>query len=215
MELSTGQGEPFEVHPYGEENAPRGVLLIHDFWGVRPYNHDWARRFAERGYRALVIDLYQGDQPPDAEAAAARMREVDQRQAERKLCTALRALRGEGRRLGVLGWSFGGLKAQEASLLAADTVDATVFLYSRVVTDAERLACLRGPVLGLFSETERSWPEKQREWELAMYQAGKGRESRTYPAGHGFCNPDSPRFEAQAADAAWSAAVAFLDRVLA
>lgn len=214
MQLISRFGETFDCYSAGEESAERAVLLIHDWWGVRPYNRDWADRLAAHGFRALVIDLYAGESPADAQEAGEMMRNIDQEAADAKLLAALTYLSQSHRRIGVLGWSFGGLQAQYATLLDPSAVAATVFYYCRVISDAESVAALQGPVLGIFSETERTWPEKQEKWIAAMEGAGKTFEYQSFNADHGFANPESPRFDKQAAESSWGLTVDFLQRRL-
>lgn len=214
MQLNSRNGERFECYSAGDHNADHAILIIHDWWGVKPYNREWADRFAGLGYRALVIDLYNGEQPPDAQQAGELMRKLDQQVADTKLLTALEFLHREHQKIAVLGWSFGGLQAQYAALLAPQLCAATIFSYCRVISDADAIARLEGPVLGLFSETERTWPEKQDKWIAAMDAAGKIYEHHSFNADHGFMNPESPRFDKMATEASWQLIVDFLHRQL-
>lgn len=214
MPLKTIAGEEFTISEHGPADSDRGILIIHDWWGVKPYNREWAERFAAMGYRALVIDLYDGDNPNDAQMAGEKMRSIDQDVANRKLQAALDYLKARQQRIAVLGWSFGGLQAQWASFLDPHSVAATIFYYCRILSEPALIASLQGPVLGLFSETERTWPEKQEQWQAAMAAAGKVYESHSYAADHGFVNPESPRFDAEATEQSWQAVVDFLKRRL-
>jgi len=214
MFLETAAGEKFGVHQRGQADAERAILIIHDWWGVKPYNIDWAERFAGMGYRTLVVDLYDGYHPKDAHEAGEVMRNIDQDKVQRKLQSALVHLKAKQHRIAVLGWSFGGLQAQYASFLKPDAVTATIFFYCRILTEPEMIASLQGPVLGIFSETERTWPEKQEKWQAAMAAAGKSYESHSFAADHGFVNPESPRFDTAATERSWQLVVDFLKRKL-
>jgi carboxymethylenebutenolidase len=214
LQRTTELGEHFQLFVTGPRFAARGILIIHDFWGVKPYNLAWAERFGELGYRAAVVDLYDGEHPQDREQAAAMVRAIDQQSANRKLREALAYLKAPERKLATLGWSFGGLQSQQATLQDPTAVSATVFFYSRVIADPEVLVALCGPVLGIYSETERSWPDKQREFESAMGVAGRHTESASFTADHGFADPDSPRYDADTTRAAWEATREFLARHL-
>ena len=214
MSLKTLAGEEFNIYERGPADAESGVLIIHDWWGVKPYNIHWAERFADLGYRAVVLDLYDDYTPKDAQEAGEMMRNIDQDTADRKLKAALDLLKAKQRHIAVLGWSFGGQQAQLATFLDPEAIDATIFYYSRVLIEPELLATLQGPVLAIFSETERTWPEKQEKWQAAMAAAGKAYVSHSYAADHGFVNPESPRFDAEAAERSWEAVVDFLKRQL-
>jgi carboxymethylenebutenolidase len=214
IQQTTELGEHFQLLVTGPRFAARGILIIHDFWGVKPYNLAWAKRFAELGYRAAVVDLYDGRHPQDHEQATVMMRAMDQQCANRKLRQALGYLKAPERRLATLGWAFGGLQSQQATLQDPTAVSATVFFYSRVITDPKVLGALCGPVLGIYSETEGSWPAKQRDFESAMDAAGRDTESASFTADHGFVDPESPHYDADTTRAAWEATRKFLARHL-
>lgn len=208
--LTTGQGEDCKGYLAGEDTAKAAVLILHEWWGVKPHNRAWADRLAASGYLAMVLDLYDGRVTDDAELAASWMREIDQSAADRKLIAAIDFLSEGDRRLAVYGCSFGGKEAMQASLLCPDKVDATALAYCRMQTDAARLATLRGPVLAIYARQERNWPQKQEDFEAAMQAAGKETLSVGYDAAHGFTNPDSPRYDRKADVAAWNELTTFL-----
>lgn len=214
MLLKTHDGSEFEAYVAGPEDAERAVLMIHDWWGVLDYNRTWADRFADLGYRAMVIDLYDGEQARNAEEAGDMMRSVDQDEADAKLLSALEYLKAGGRPVGALGWSFGGRQAMQAALLDPEAVRATVLLYCRMVTEVDELRRLGGPVLAIYAETERTWPEKMEKFTQAMAEAGQAVESLSFPGAHGFANPGSERYHEAYAESAFAAARDFLDRAL-
>jgi carboxymethylenebutenolidase len=212
MKLTTPAGEEFEVYITGPENAKRGILIIHDWWGLLPYNRDCADHFAKLGYRALVIDLYDGYHPPDTKTAGEYMRAIDQDVANRKMTTALQELGAPKRKLAVLGWSFGGLQAQHVSLLHPDWIQAIVLYYCRIVYDKNNATALKAPVFAVFAETERTWPDKQAELEHVMAELDKPLECHSYDSDHGFVNPDSLRYDAESTEDARRVTLAFLKR---
>ncbi len=88
------------------------VILVHEWWGLNDQIKSVARSFADQGYIALAIDLYDGkvaDNPDDARAF------MGQVQAERATATVgawmdwLRARGDTTAKLGTVGWCFGGL----------------------------------------------------------------------------------------------------------
>jgi carboxymethylenebutenolidase len=215
MKLITTNGEPFDLAQCGAESSDRAVLILHDWWGVTDYPLQWGRRLAALGYRAAVVDLYDGERPADAETAAAKMRAVDPQIAARKVRAALDHLHHPGARVATLGWSFGGIQALQAAIANPDRVTAAVCFYCRVVTDVDALSRLAGPVLAIYAESERNWPEKQHQFATAMAAAGKTIESYSFAAAHGFVNPDSERFDPAATEQAWQLTRDFLSRHLA
>lgn len=215
MLLKTADGIEFEIFLHGPDDAAAGVLLVHDWWGVLDYNHDWADRLVAMGYQVLLIDLYDGERARNAEEAGEMMRGLDQVVADSKLITAIDFLKRDQRPLATLGWSFGGRQAMQAALLDPETVVATVLFYCRMVTDVDQLSQLGGPVLAFYAESERTWPDKMERFSQAMSAAGQQVVTVTYSADHGFVNPRSERYNAAASAAAWEQTENFLRQQLA
>ncbi len=214
MELATPAGEVFHNYVIGPEQATKAILIIHDWWGVLEYNRQWANEFAKQGYRVFVIDLYDGYHPPDTKAAGEYMRSLDQEMLKRKIQTALHALHAPNRKIAILGWSFGGLQAQQSSLQYPDLIHAIVIYYCRNLLNKNNAKQIKCPVLAIFAEAEKTWPDKQAELEYAMLEAAKILEFYSYDAGHGFINPDSPRYDGEATEEAWKVTLAFLEKYL-
>jgi carboxymethylenebutenolidase len=210
IQLKTASGQPFAAYVAGPLEAEAAVMILHEWWGIMPHNHAWAEALAALGYRALVVDLYDGRVTDDPEQASSWMQAVDQTVADEKLLSGLHYLAESGRRIATYGCSFGGKQAMQASLLAPEKVAATILAYCRMETDVEKLKNLRGPVLAIYAQQERNWPQKQEDFERAMSLAGKHTESVGYAAAHGFSNPSSPRYDAEADQAAWETIVDFL-----
>lgn len=214
IQLTTATGHPFDVYTAGQEDAGSAVMILHEWWGVMPHNRDWAERLAELGFRAIVVDLYDGRVTDDPEQASNWMREIDQAAADEKLKAALAFLEAPGRRIATYGCSFGGKESMQATLLAPEKVAATILAYCRMESDVEKLKTLHGPVLAIYAQQERNWPRKQEDFEVAMAFAGKDTEGVGYDAAHGFTNPSSPRYDAEADKAAWETIVRFLESTL-
>lgn len=212
--LATQGGRPFQAYVTGDEQAERGVLLFHEWWGLRDHNRNWADDLARQGYRCVALDLYDGRVTDNAEEASHWMAGLAQDATDDKIQMALRLLRRNGRSLGAVGYSMGGKQALRAALLEPESVQATVVGYCRMENDVEQLSRLHGPVLAIYAEQERSWPDKQKAFEEAMHKAGKHTESLSYDAAHGFINPGSERYNSQAAQHSWKAMLAFFDRYL-
>ncbi|MDJ0805790.1 MAG: dienelactone hydrolase family protein [Gammaproteobacteria bacterium] len=210
IQLETADGQPFDVYTAGPQDATGAVMILHEWWGVMPHNRDWADRLADLGYRAIVVDLYDGRVTDEMEVASGWMREIDQTLADEKLKAALDYLETPGRTIVTYGCSFGGKESMQATLLAPDKVAATILAYCRMETDVEKLKTLQGPVLAIYAQQERNWPQKQEDFEVAMAFAGKDTQGVGYDAAHGFTNPTSPRYDAEADKAAWETIVRFL-----
>jgi len=212
MQLTTPEGDKFDAYQVGDDQAKRGILILHDWWGLLDYNKDCADYFQDLDSQALVIDLYDGHHPENTKEAGEFMRDLDQAVVKAKLQTALTHLQREGRKIAVLGWSFGGLQAQHAAIEYPDLVDVVVLYYCRIILNKQNIDALQAPMLAIFSETERTWPDKQAALESLMAGADKILECHSYDADHGFANPAGIRYDDQATDAARHAVLDFLSR---
>lgn len=212
LTLHTKEGNEAEAHLLGPDDAQHGILILHDWWGVLPYNLEWAERLAALGYKVLVLDLYDGEKAVNAEEAGELMRNLDQDMADSKILAALDELKQGGRKVTTLGWSLGGRQAMLAALLDPETVSSTILFYCRMVTDADTLQDLGGPVLAIYASQERTWPEKMEKFSAAMEASGKSVENHTFDAEHGFINPGSNRYNEKFHQQAWELVMGFLQR---
>ncbi len=211
---NTACGEPFQAYVAGDENAERGVLLFHEWGGLRDHNRDWADWLACKGYRCVALDLYNGRVTDNAEEASHWMQALDQARADRMIQESLTLMQGNIRSIGTLGFSMGGKQALRAALIAPQQVRAVVAGYCRLESNAHSLRVLQAPVLAIYAEKERAWPEKQRVFEAAMQAAGKQSKALRVKAAHGFTNPGSERYDQEAMDTTWKAMLEFFDHQL-
>ncbi|HED16257.1 MAG TPA: dienelactone hydrolase family protein [Gammaproteobacteria bacterium] len=213
--LKTVDQKSFNVYVTGPEDARKGILLIHEWWGLNDHIRSWADRFAAMGYRAVAIDLYGGRITRDKVEAGRLMKTVDQTQANRKLKAAIDWLRAPGRRLVTLGWCFGGGQSLRATLQAPGEIAGTIIYYGQPVLDVDRLRTIQGPVLGLYAKQD-GWitPDVVKSFQQAMRAAGKTLEVHSYDARHAFANPSGGRYNSDAARQAWKEVLAFLARVM-
>lgn len=202
MQLTTGDGTRFDCSLTRANSSARGAFLVlHDWWGVMPYNQQWAGWLADQGLDALVVDLYDRHHPPDAAAAGAFMRDLDQTQTDAKLHSAIEYLAPRYSRIGLLGWSFGGLQAQQALLAHPTRIQAAVFFYCRLLTDDQRWSNCKAALFSVYAETERTWPQKQHDLEALVNRLGLDYTGISFNAAHGFANPDSEKYERDAVTA--------------
>ncbi len=202
----------------GGEKAP-GVIVIHEWWGLNENIEAMARQLAGEGYQALAVDLYEGKAGATAEearalAGAAREREG---RSEENLRQAYAFLTQQGaRKVGTLGWCFGGGWSLRTAELLPDKVAATVIYYGRIETDPAKLQPLQMPILGHFGSLDGGIPlAAVRQFEAALKGLGKPAEIHVYEgADHAFANPSGTRYKADAAELAWTRTLAFLAKNL-
>ena len=210
----------FLARPAAAAGPLPGLIVIHEWWGLNDNIRAMARRLAGQGYAALAVDLYGGQVATDPDAAYALMTAANERPAaaEDNLRQAYAYLTGTlgAPAVGSIGWCFGGGWSLSTALLLPDQLDAAVIYYGHLVTDPERLATLRMPVLGLFGEQDQGIPlDSVRAFEAALTTLGKDATIVVYPgANHAFANPSGRNYQPEAAEKAWLETVAFLERTL-
>jgi carboxymethylenebutenolidase len=216
-------GEPvtgYLARPAGETTAAPGIIVIHEWWGLNDNIRAMTRELASHGYAALAVDLYRIEPASDPDKARELMSAAMKREAELEanLRLAYDYLAGElgAPRVGVIGWCFGGGWSLRTALMLPDEIDATVIYYGRLVTDRDRLASLKMPILGLFGGADQGIPvESVREFESVLADLDKDAEIHVYDGvGHAFANPSGTRYSPEAAEDAWARTLAFFDEHL-
>lgn len=187
------------------------IILIHEWWGLNDQIKAVAADFASQGYLAVAVDLMDGSVATTPEEARDLTRSVVPEDATDTLvgwAEWLGVHDASNRRLGTIGWCFGGGWSLNASI--ANPVDATVIYYGRVTRSAEDLARLKGPVLGHFARRDRFIDEEMvAAWEREMDKAGKTYTTHWYDADHAFANPTGARYDEEDAALAWRRTLAF------
>ncbi len=204
--------------PQGEGPFP-GIVLIHEWWGLNENIKDLADDFAEQGYVALAVDLYDGelaDTPDRAGELAGSVRE-NVEPAFANLAAATEYLAAvptvDGDRLASVGWCFGG---QWAYNMAANNmnVDASVMYYGRFSLEDD-LSMMRADILGHFGEDDRSIAvDDVNQFEAKLSTLNGDHSVFIYPnAGHAFANEDrEDAYNEEAAQLAWQRTMDFLAR---
>jgi carboxymethylenebutenolidase len=191
-----------------EGDPVAGLIVIHEWWGLNDNIRAMTRRLAGEGYVALAVDLYGGRSATDPAGARALMEaaNADEPAAIRNLTGAAQALTQRGlRKLGVIGWCFGGGWALKTGLDPSIPIDAVVMYYGHPVLDRARLSNLRAPLLGLFGADDTGIPIADvRTMEATLRELGKNVTIQVYDgAGHAFANPSGGRYVAAAAEDSW------------
>ena len=200
------------------ETPAAAVLLIHEWWGLNDQIKSVAAEFAEEGYVALALDLYDGRVATagDRDAARAYMQAVDPALATGTVTAWvdwLKRHQKSTRKVGTVGWCFGGGWSLATSL--AVPVEATVIYYGRVNRTAAEHARLEGPVLGHFGTLDQFINRKMvGGFETEMKAAGKTFTTYWYEADHGFANPSGGGYDEADAKLAWERTLAFFAKHL-
>jgi carboxymethylenebutenolidase len=208
--------EGFLAKPASATEGAPGLIVIQEWWGLNDNIRAVTRRLAGEGYIALAVDLYGGQVADDPARARELMMAAMENKAglEENLRHAAGYLRENlgASKLGTIGWCFGGGWSLQTALLLPGQIDASVIYYGRVESDRQRLATLQTPILGIFGSEDQGIPvDGVREFESALEELSKDAEIRIYEgADHAFANPSGTRYNAEAAEDAWSRTLEFL-----
>lgn len=192
------------------------VVLVHEWWGLNDQIKATAVEFANLGYLALAVDLFNGRVVTSADEARDLVQRVDTTEALATMASWINWAhnhQNSTHMVGVVGWCFGGGWSLNGSIVAP--VDATVIYYGKCDLPAEQLARLKGPVMGHFG-TKDTYIDKAMvgRFEAAMKQAGRPYQVFWYDAGHAFANPTGDNFNKPDAQLAWQRTTEFFGKEL-
>ena len=210
----------YYVEPAAGSQAP-GVVIIQEWWGVNDQIKGVARRFAERGYRALVPDLYRGQVGLDAKEAQHLMEGLNFGDAAgQDIRGAVQYLKQSSGKVGVTGFCMGGA----LTLLAVANVpeiDAAVAWYGFPPLDYLDASKIKAPLMGHFANQDAFFKIEQVDaLEDKLRQAGVAYTFHRYDAQHAFANeapvdPNIPtKYNPAAAETAWKRTLEFFDEHL-
>ncbi len=194
------------------QNGGPGVLVLHAWWGLKPFFKQVCDQLAEQGFTALAPDLYQGRIAKTIDEAKALMEKRDSElmaetvKAAKDHLVSLRA----GKPVGVLGFSMG---ASWSIVVASDEPDvsAAVLFYGSEGADFYQMSA---KILGHYGELDEWEPlDGVRQMETDMKAAGLDVTIHIYPkVGHWFAEQDRPEYDSTAAQLAWQRTYEFLKK---
>lgn len=194
-------------------NGP-GILVLHAWWGLKPFFKEVCDQLAAQGFTAFAPDLYQGRIANTIDEAKILLEQRDSELMSNIVKAAknhLASLR-EGKPIGVLGFSMGASWSLEVAENEPN-VSAAVLFYGAGEADFSKV---KAKILGHYAETDEWEPlDFVRAMEADMKAAGLDVEIHTYPkAGHWFVETDRPEYDSVSAKLAWSRTYEFLRKNL-
>lgn len=210
-------------------SGPRpGVLVAHDFIGLRDHTKDIAARLAALGYVAFACD-YHGDGtvlPQDQIGARFGELSSDVDQTRRLAHAGLDVLLGQELvdtdRVAAIGYCFGGTFALELARSGADLRAAVGFHSGLATPRPEDASSIRAQVLVCIGADDPIVPPDQRAaFEAEMRAGGVDWQMHLYGGVlHAFTNTDmtdpanpAMRYDARADERSWAAMLDLFDRV--
>ena len=178
---------------YAQAASAKGaVLVVHENRGLVDSTRAVAGRFAGDGYSALAIDLVSGVNPggttavPAADVGALLSNsDVSERRADLKAGFDELLKRNAGKKLGMIGFCFGGTVVWDYLTTGDTRLAAAAPFYGGTVEGANYTA--KAAVLGVYGETDARINATRDAAKANLVRAGVPHEIKTYAGvGHGF-----------------------------
>jgi len=195
-----------------EDGGP-GVLVLHAWWGLKPFFKQLCNQLAEQGLIAIAPDLRNGEIAATIDDAKALMEKSDGQlvgdivMAAKDYLRALPQLRGG--KIGVIGFSMGAGWALIVASHKPEQIAATVLFYGVDIVDFGKI---QSKVLGHYSDVDEWEPlDGIQTMERDMRAAGVDVTIHVYPGqAHWFVESDRPEYDAASAQLAWDRTSDFL-----
>ena len=233
-------GLPVYMACPAEDKTRPGLIVIHEIWGLADHIKDVADRFCEQDFEVVAPDLMHGTdaepyaRPELAEALFDPGRHRDKQADLRALYTPLRSpefaahtvaklqtvfsyLRDKNpdRKIGVVGFCFGGTYSFKLAAVQPDLSAAVPFYGHGDFTD-EEAAKIKAPILAFYGDQDKALMDDLPVLQRHLEGAGVDFTAKAYPnAKHAFFNDTNPiTYNKAAAKDAWQLTLDFLNQHL-
>jgi carboxymethylenebutenolidase len=203
-----------KVNAYLANGGGPGVLVLHAWWGLKPFFKQVCDRLAEQGFTAFAPDLRDGQIAKTIDEAKELMQKSDEQAAGDIAMAAKDYLLSLTKdKIGVMGYSMGAWWSMVAAMNDPENVAATVLFYGIGDGDFSRL---KSNVLGHYSDQDEWEPlDGVRGMEKNLKEAGVDATLHIYPGvAHWFVEEDRPEYDPAAASLAWDRTLDFLKKNL-
>lgn len=203
-----------KANAYLANGGGAGVLVLHAWWGLKPFFKQVCDQLAEQGFTVLAPDLYQGRIASTIDEAKALLEKRDLELMENTVNAAKDHLRKLVKsKIGLVGFSMGGGWALEIASSDPEQISATVLFYGN--GDAE-YAKITSKVMGHYSDNDEWEPNEYVNNTFAeLKNAGVDATLHIYPGvAHWFVESDRPEHDPAAAQLAWERTFEFLKKNL-
>jgi carboxymethylenebutenolidase len=209
----------YVAYPERSTKAP-AVIVIHEIFGLTPWEPTVADRLAKAGFVAIVPDLLSskhGISPADPDSGRKLIGQLEPDRVTADLDAVFGYLNGlpavATGQIGTIGFCWGG--GQSFTYATNNPkLQAAVVCYGPA-PDSAALARIEAPVLGIYGEDDArinaALPDVQRQ----MSAMGKPFTSHIYPGtGHGFLKPGRKGNDGPEVEKAWTEIVGFYRKEL-
>lgn len=195
------------------------VIMIHEFWGLRPEIVGKAAALAEQGYVVIAPDTFRGASTSWLPRAIYQVVTTPEQQVDGDLQAVFDWLAAQPDvqpdKIAIMGFCYGGGTALRYSL-SNPRLAATAVFYGSTISDPNRLKALPGPLLGVFGGADASIPVADvRAMEAALNQAGVPNQITIYDGQpHAFVKSIEEISRGGPQQQAWNQLLGFLDQNL-
>ena len=214
IRLTAADGHEFTAWRAGD--GP-GLVVIQEIFGVNSHIRNTVERFAAEGFTAVAPALFDrvgpglelGYQADDVARGRALRGQVSNDGALADIAATVALLAGEGRKVGCVGYCWGGSLAWAAAT-GLEGLSASVGYYGGEIAQnaAARPRC---PVMLHFGEQDHAIPMSDVETVIA---AQPEVPVHVYPAGHGFSCDERASYDQASHELALSRTLPFLKQYL-
>ena len=229
-----GDCDAYFVTP--KSGAHAAVLVWPDIFGLRPAFRQMGKRLAESGYSVLVVNpFYRTKKAPTAASGAntpiseviplARSLNATTHTADAKVFIAWLDSQPQvdkNKKVGTIGYCMGGPIVMRTAAAVPNRVGAGgTFHGGGLVTKSPDSPHLLIPkmkaqfLIAIAENDDQRDPDSKNVLEDAFAQANLSAEIEVYPAGHGWCPPDTRVHNHDQAEKAWRRMLALFEKSLA
>lgn len=234
IKTDDGQCDAYFVTP--KDGAHAAVLVWPDIFGLRPAFRTMGKRLAESGYSVLVVNpFYRSKKSPvTADGTNTPIQEVfplarslnakthtDDAKAFIAWLDAQPQV-DKNKKIGTIGYCMGGPIVMRTAAAVPDRVGAGgTFHGGGLVTKNEDSPHLLIPqmkaqfLIAIAENDDQRDPESKNVLKESFAQAKLNAEIEVYPAGHGWCPPDTKVYNQEQAEKAWARLLALFEKALA
>ena len=203
--------------PVGAQSDLPMVIVIHENRGLNEHTRDVARRVALAGYSAVAPDFLApvGGTPADEDRARDMIGQLDLATTVadgRALIDWLGSTAGGARKVGAVGFCWGGGMVNRLAVAAGPALNAGVSFYGPA-PDPSEASKVETPLLLQLAGLDQRVNATALPWAEALKAAGKVVTVNLYPdVNHAFHNDTSAeRYDEAAAEKAWSSTISFFN----
>ena len=233
IETPDGNCDAYFVAPKASVHA--AVLIWPDIFGLRPAFRSMGKRLAESGYSVLVVNpFYRLQKAPTASLGAstpiadvipmARSLDATKNATDAKAFVAWLDEQKQvdtSKKIGTTGYCMGGPIVFRTAAAVADRIGAAATFHGGgLVTGRDDsphrlIPKMKAQFLVAVAENDdQRDPEAKNVLKKSFAQSKLEAEIEVYPAGHGWCPPDTRVHNSEQAEKAWSRMLALFERAL-